>query len=362
MEKMASLPALGALVGAGALALLLNAAITPLVLRIAHRRGWFDQPGARKIHTDPTPRLGGMGIFISFFLTALAAELLFPALLHGPWTGSLRPRSLALFGGFLVIHGVGLVDDFWNLPALAKLCAQVAAAALVTLGGYTFPLGGSPGSLSVLAVVSWVVTVVWIVGISNAMNLVDGVDGLAGGIACLAALATGIVAVLQGTPSTAVLAVTLFGAVAGFLIYNFPPARIFMGDSGSLLLGFTLACLPLVSHTEVSNLGAFLAPLTVLTIPILDTAAAILRRVRRRQPIHMPDKEHIHHMLLALGMKERTILAAVYGYCALLGAAAVVASLMRWEAALATTAAAWTVSIGAYVVLSARGRKAAARE
>lgn len=362
MEKMVSLAAVGALAGAGAFALLLNAVLTPVILRIAHRRGWFDQPNARKIHTDPIPRLGGFGIFISFTITSLAASILFPVLLPEVWAGTFRPRTLSLFAAFIVIHGVGLVDDFWSLPALLKLCLQMVAAALVTMGGFMFPLGSVSSPVWPLFVaLSWIATMVWIVGISNAMNLVDGVDGLAGGIACFAALAMGIIAVLQGTVSTAIIAVTLVGSVIGFLIYNFPPARIFMGDSGSLLLGFTLAVLPLLAPSGTRTLGVYLAPLTVLTVPIVDTASAIIRRLRRHMPIHAPDREHIHHVLLALGMKERTILAVIYGYCAYLGAAAVVASLVRWEIALAITAFVWAGSLAAYAALHVRGAQVAER-
>ena len=134
-----------------------------------------------------------------------------------------------------------------------------------------------------------------------------------------------------------------------------------MGDSGSLLLGFTLSVLPLLAYSGTRTLGAFLAPLTVLTVPIIDTAAAIIRRLRRHLPIHAPDREHIHHVLLALGMKERTILAVIYGYCAYLGAAAVVASLVRWEIALAITAFVWAGSLAAYAALHVRGAQVAER-
>lgn len=133
-----------------------------------------------------------------------------------------------------------------------------------------------------------------------------------------------------------------------------------MGDSGSLLLGFTLAVLPLLGPAGVRSLGSFLAPLTILTVPILDTAAAIIRRLRRGQPIHTPDREHLHHVLLAMGMKERTILAVIYSYCAYLGAAAVAASLVRWEIALAITGVVWAGSLAAYMALHARGARAAA--
>jgi UDP-GlcNAc:undecaprenyl-phosphate GlcNAc-1-phosphate transferase len=340
--------------GAGVLALLLNAAITPIILRVARAKGWFDLPNDRKIHTNPIPRLGGVGIFISFVVSALAALILFPVLFPGIQAGTFQLRSLAVFAAFLLIHTVGLVDDFFNLHARLKLVLQLVAAALVAAAGFTIPGGGVHLGGAFFRVFAWAATLLWIVGISNAMNLVDGVDGFAGGIACFAALAMGIIALLQGNPITALFAIALLGSVIGFLIFNFPPAKIFMGDSGSLLLGFTLSVLPLLGSSGAPRIGVILAPVTVLTIPILDTTAAIVRRVRRRLPIHSPDKEHIHHALLALGMKERTILLVIYSYCAYLGAAAVIAAMVRWEAAVAITAAVWLGSLAGYAVLRAQ--------
>jgi len=347
------------LVGAGVLAFLLNAAITPLVMRVARAMGWFDVPNARKIHTNPIPRLGGVGIFLSFLLSALAATILLPVILPGLWGGAFQLRFLIVFAGCLLIHAVGLLDDFFNLRALLKFALELVAAALVVAAGFAIPLGGLHlGGSVVLSAIAWPATLFWIVGISNAMNLVDGVDGFAGGIAFFAALAMGIIALLQGNLVTALVAVALLGSLIGFLVFNFPPARIFMGDSGSLLLGFTLSVIPLLGSTGAPPVGVCFAPLTILSIPIIDTAAAIVRRVRRRLPIHSPDKEHIHHVLLALGMKERTILLAIYSYCAYLGAAAVVATIVPWKAAVAITVAVWIGSLAAYAGLRARATRA----
>jgi len=347
------------LAGAGVLAFLLNAAITPIVMRVARTKGWFDVPNARKIHTNPIPRLGGVGIFLSFLVSALAAAVLFPVMFPGIWGEAFPLRFLPVFAGFLLIHAVGLLDDFFNLRALLKFALELVAAALVIAAGFAIPLGGLHlGGSVALIPFAWLATLFWIVGISNAMNLVDGVDGFAGGIACFAALAMGIIALLQGNLVTALVAVALLGSVIGFLVFNFPPARIFMGDSGSLLLGFTLSVIPLLGSTGAPPIGIFFAPVTILTIPILDTAAAIVRRVRRRLPIHSPDKEHIHHVLLALGLKERTILLAMYSYCAYLGAAAVVATIVPWKAAVAITVVVWVGSLAAYAGLRVRATRA----
>jgi UDP-GlcNAc:undecaprenyl-phosphate/decaprenyl-phosphate GlcNAc-1-phosphate transferase len=343
------------LVGAGVLALLLGAAITPLIAGVARRRGWFDRPNARKVHQEPIPRLGGVGIFVAFLVSALAWTLLGPSLFPGSWTPVFTLRALVAVAAVAIMSGVGLVDDFSNLPALLKLGLQIAAAALVTVGGYVVPLAGSGSSLAV-RILAWVLTMGWLVGVTNAVNLVDGMDGLAGGFACIASLSLGATALLHGNAPVAVIAAALLGAVGGFLIFNFPPARIFMGDSGSYLLGFSLALIPLMGARGTASLGFLLAPLIVLSLPILDTFAAIARRAGRRLPLHTPDKEHIHHVLLALGLKEKTILAVLYGYCACLGAAAVGASIAGRGAAVAITAVAWAVNIALYMVLRNRGK------
>jgi UDP-GlcNAc:undecaprenyl-phosphate GlcNAc-1-phosphate transferase len=349
------------LAATGVLALLLSAAITPIVGGVARRRGWFDHPNARKVHHDLIPRLGGVAIFIAFSVSSLLATILSPLLFPGTWAGTFTLRALTVVAAVIIINGTGLVDDFSNLPALLKLCLQIASAALVTAAGYVIPLAGPEGSLA-LRILGWLLTMGWIVGVTNAMNLVDGMDGLAGGMTCIAALSLGVVALLHGGAPTALLAAALLGAVAGFLIYNFPPARIFMGDSGSYLIGFSLALIPLIGAAATREVGALLAPLVVLAVPILDTIAAILRRLHRRQPVHTPDREHIHHVLLSLGLNERTILAAMSGYCAYLGAMAVIVSLVRWQAAVAITVAVWAVTILLYSFLRARGKRAVALE
>ncbi len=348
------------LAGAGALALLLCAAITPIVLGVARRRGWFDHPNARKVHRELIPRLGGVGIFIAFSVSGLAWAILASAFFPGSWAGVFTPRAAVVIAAVILISGTGLVDDFSNLPALLKLGLQIAAAALVTAGGYLVPLAGSAGSV-VLRILAWLITMAWLVGITNAVNLVDGMDGLAGGMACIASLSLGAAAFLHGSASGALVAAALLGAVGGFLLFNFPPARIFMGDSGSYLLGFSLAVIPLLGAGAAVSVGSLLAPLIALSLPMLDTFTAIFRRAGRRQPLHTPDKEHIHHVLLSLGLRERTILAVLYGYCACVGAAAVGASIVRWEISLTILAAVWAVNVALYMVLRRQAALVTAR-
>jgi UDP-GlcNAc:undecaprenyl-phosphate GlcNAc-1-phosphate transferase len=238
----------------------------------------------------------------------------------GHFDVQLGTRVVFLFFGMLLMHAVGLYDDFRNLRVLIKAPLQLLAAAAVTAGGFLIRTLTLPylGSIN-LGVAAYPITVLWIVAITNAVNLIDGMDGLAGGIAALASLSMGVIAMLQGAAATAVLSLALFGGTVGFLIYNFPPAKIFMGDSGSYFLGFSLAVLPLVGGiSKASAFGTLLVPITLLTVPILDTCLAILRRLRYKRSIIAPDKEHVHHKLLAMGLNERQILAVMYGFCAYL--------------------------------------------
>jgi UDP-GlcNAc:undecaprenyl-phosphate GlcNAc-1-phosphate transferase len=344
---------------AGLAALAVSLVSIPLVIRVAHRRNWYDHPNRRKVHTSPLPRLGGVGISAALAVAVVLGVALAMPNGNGEAFG-LDLRLLFVMAGFLLIFATGLVDDFRNLRAVLKFLLQVAAAVLVTLGGFTIDALGLPGLARLpLGIAAWPVTVLWLVGLSNAMNLVDGVDGFAGAIAAAAATALGACALLEGRFGAALVAVSLLGAVAGFLVYNAPPARVFMGDSGSLLLGFAIATLPLLrGHGQPD--GAVLtldlaATVAVLGLPVLDTAAAIVRRTRARVPIHKADRRHLHHKLQALGLSDRAVfLAAIlaglvlgaiafvavrvggwWGWAMLLAAAAILVVLyllLRWKA------------------------------
>ena len=334
------------LAAAGALALAVSLAAIPLVIRIAHRRGWYDLPNRRKVHTSPVPRLGGVGIFLALLVSVIVgAEL--PLLTGGQEVFNFSRQLLFVMAGFLVIFATGLIDDFRNLAAPLKFLLQVAAAVLVTLGGFSIDALALPGLPALrLGWTAWPVTVLWLVGLSNAMNLVDGVDGFAGAIAAFAALALGAMALVQGRTGAALVAVCLLGALAGFLAFNFPPARIFMGDSGSLLLGFALAALPLLrgsNHPDGATLLFDLAAtVAVLALPVLDTAMAIGRRLRAGRSIFHPDKLHIHHRLQELGLSDRTLfgIAAATGIAlgATAFAAAIVGGWIGWVLLVAAVA------------------------
>ena len=344
-----------------ALACGICAALIPVIISLSHKREWYDLPNARKIHTDPVPRLGGVGIFLGFLVAALAVPLLLPLIMPS-LTIAYTGRYAFLFIAFGIINGMGLVDDFHNLRALLKLALQVIAATLVTVGGFTISRLSIPGLSPIgFGVFSYPLTILWLVGISNAINLVDGVDGLAGGISIIAALSIGLLCLQGDGGAPSVIAFSLVGAVFGFLLYNFPPARIFMGDSGSLMIGFILATLPLTLAPGKTDVSDMIAPATVLLLPILDTASAIVRRVRRRRPIYAPDKDHVHHKLLAAGVSKNQLLGLVYTACAIFGIAAIVSRRLAVWPAFFLLVGVWLVAIAGYAVLSARkqGKQAA---
>ena len=337
-----------------ALACGISVALTPLIISLSHRREWYDLPNARKIHTDPVPRLGGVGIFLGFLTAALAVPLLLPLVMPS-LTLAYTGRYVFLFIAFGIINGMGLVDDFHNLRALLKLALQIVAATLVTVGGFTISQLSLPGLPTIgFGVFSYPLTILWLVGISNAINLVDGVDGLAGGISILAALSIGLLCLQGDAGAPSVIAFALVGAVFGFLLYNFPPARIFMGDSGSLMIGFILAALPLTLAPGKTDVSDMVAPATVLLLPILDTASAIVRRLRGRRPIHSPDKEHVHHKLLSLGVSKNQLLGIVYASCAVFGIAAIVSRQLAVWPAFFLLVGVWLLAIGGYAVLNTR--------
>ncbi|MCK5006477.1 MAG: undecaprenyl/decaprenyl-phosphate alpha-N-acetylglucosaminyl 1-phosphate transferase [Spirochaetales bacterium] len=338
---------------AAAFALGLNLVVIPTILRLAHRFKWYDLPDHRKIHTGLIPRLGGPGMYLSFLCVALLTPILVTLITGGTVTVGYTLRFISLFLGVSLIQAIGLIDDFRPIKALLKFFLQLLAAIIVTAGGFlirsvTLPYLGSLG----LGLFAYPITVLWLVGISNAVNLIDGMDGLAGGISAFAALSMGIIALIQGSTVTSVLCFALFGAILGFLVFNFPPAKIFMGDSGSLFLGFCLAVFPLVGGiSKVSAFGTLLVPVTLLTIPILDIGTSVIRRLRNKVSIIHPDKEHIHHKLLDMGLNQRQILWVLYGFSLYLSVVAITSVILPREVNVYLIFVVWVGSLLGYGLL-----------
>jgi UDP-GlcNAc:undecaprenyl-phosphate/decaprenyl-phosphate GlcNAc-1-phosphate transferase len=286
--------------------------LTPTVGRFARILGVVDEPGeTRRIHLRPVPRLGGIAIFLGIFVPALA----FLAL-DGPYRG-------ILLGG-AVATTLGVVDDFRGLPWWGKLGGQGAAAAIaigfgVQIDRFTFPV------LGVHDLPDWVgvpATFVWIVAIMNMVNFLDGMDGLAAGICAIAGSTFAIIALSLGKPEAAILSAIVAGACFGFLRHNFYPARIFMGDSGALLLGFILATLSIQGLLKTAATVALFFPLLVLAVPIIDTAFVIAKRLKYRRPLYAADRTHLHHRFVNIGFSQRRAAVYMYAWCGTLAAAA----------------------------------------
>jgi UDP-GlcNAc:undecaprenyl-phosphate GlcNAc-1-phosphate transferase len=300
-------------VAAFVLAMLITALTTPFVRRAALAAGAVDEPGARRVHTRRVPRLGGIAIAIGFFLPLVA---LFAIHTHAALVFfSTKSISAGLVAGSLLVVCAGLVDDVKGLGAKAKLLIQTAAAVLAFAGGMRIEGIDLPwiGALS-LGWFALPATVLWIVGIVNAMNLIDGLDGLAAGVTFFACLTNFVIATLTGNVYILLVSASLGGAVVGFLFYNFNPAKIFMGDSGSMFLGFVLASASLLgAGTQKSpTLIAIVVPLLALGLPILDMLMTIARRFIERRSIFSADRGHIHHRLLDMGLTHRRSVLSLY--------------------------------------------------
>ncbi|HWQ35559.1 MAG TPA: MraY family glycosyltransferase [Blastocatellia bacterium] len=292
--------------------------ITPFVRRKAIHWGAVDVPGGRRIHQRPTPRLGGIAIFLSSVLALLLVPL-FGNMVSDTFRNS-RLELIAIFIPAALVFLLGVYDDLRGISATAKMAGQALAAAMVYFLGFRIDLLSIPlvGGIWDLPVgFEFALTVLWIVGITNAFNLIDGIDGLAAGASVFALLSILIFSIAQGNPEISLVAVVLVGSVIGFLRYNFNPATIFLGDSGSLFLGFMAAVLSLVGSQKGSTIVAIAIPLVSFGLPVMETGLSIVRRFLSGTPLFGSDRGHIHHMLLRRGFNQRQVVILLYGVCAL---------------------------------------------
>lgn len=297
----------------------------------AARLGLIDWPGDdRRTHKKPTATVGGMAVFLSIILTG--GILLGVTGLPKEYPEQLR-ALVPILGGAAFMHLAGVWDDLRNLPAKAKLALQVIAASAVFFAGVQIRGIELPlyGSLHFTFGASLLVTVFWFVAITNAFNLLDGADGLAGGAAVIATLSMFIVSLVLGHEMIALFLLIITAAVLGFLHFNFPPATVFLGDGGSLFLGFTLAGFGVVSSAKAAAVVAITIPVVALGLPVLDTVLAVTRRILRGERISAPDRGHIHHRLLDLGHSPRKVALILYGICGMfsLGSLVVLSSDRR---------------------------------
>lgn len=336
-----------------AFTLIFNLIFIPVVLRISHKFKWYDLPDKRKIHKSLVPRIGGVGIFFSFLVGLLLTPPILSLIVGQELPNFFSTAYIPFFTGCILVHLVGLIDDFYNLKATIKFIVHIVAASIVAIGGFTIKTISIPylGTIS-LGIFGYPITIFWVVGIINAINLVDGMDGLSGGISAFAALSMGIISLIQGQILSAMVAFSLFGSIIGFLKYNFPPAKIFMGDSGSYFLGFCLAVIPLMGISKTASLATLLFPITILLVPIIDTLGAIIRRIANKRSIGSPDQEHIHHKLLGLGLSERKILLLIYIICCYLSIVAITSVILPKEINVYLILIVWVGSMLGYGIIN----------
>ncbi|MGG6312632.1 glycosyltransferase family 4 protein [Paenibacillus macerans] len=298
--------------------------LTPLVKKFAFKVGAVDVPNARKVHTRIMPRLGGLGIFLSF---VIALFLLLPFLPDIFTVREVNFIKAFLVGGTITVL-LGALDDRFDLPAKLKFVIQIATACVVV---FVFDIRIEFANIpfhTYASVEDWIAipfTILWIVGVTNAINLIDGLDGLAAGVSAIAIGTIAVMAFLMGNVMVALLCLLLLGSIIGFLYFNFHPAKIFMGDSGALFLGFCLALLSLLGFKQIA-IVSFLTPLILIGVPLSDTMFAIVRRWMQKKPIFSPDKGHLHHCLRELGFSHRQTVLIIYGIAAFFGVLAVIQS------------------------------------
>jgi UDP-GlcNAc:undecaprenyl-phosphate GlcNAc-1-phosphate transferase len=289
-----------------------------LVLKISHRKKWYDKIDERKIHSGNIPRLGGIGFALAFFIIIAGIGVVF-----GISSVNIK-RFIPCAAAMAITLVSGAYDDFRSMSPLYKLILQFIAALCVIIAGFDFEtlLYQGGGLLTDPGFLTYPVTLLWIIGLTNAFNFIDGVDGLAGGVSAIIVLFLGIIYFSFGGMSDAVIICTcLFGVLAGFLVFNapFPRAKIFMGDCGSQFLGFTLALLPLLKEADrTASLPLFYAA-ALFSIPILDTTSAVWRRIRDGKKISDPDKSHLHHKLMNLGLTPKAVIALIFSVQIILG-------------------------------------------
>lgn len=307
-----------------AIALFVAIFATPLSMKLGRRWGAIDYPGGRRVHKTPIPRIGGIAIYAAFWIAVI---------IMGNWGREIW----GLFFGSTIILVVGVIDDIFDLRAIVKLVWQVAAAALLLLFGFSM----NQISLPVVGVnldfpamgLGWlglVLAVFWIVGLVNTVNISDGLDGLAAGICFEAALLLCWSAIRINEVSEAHLTMALAGAALGFLVFNFHPARVFMGDSGSMFLGYIIGGISIMGLLKTATVLGLVFPLLVLGMPLTDLTFAIIRRKMRGHSIAAADRGHLHHRLLDAGLSQRQAVLLLYGMSGCFGIAAVLGALGSW--------------------------------
>jgi UDP-GlcNAc:undecaprenyl-phosphate GlcNAc-1-phosphate transferase len=330
-------------------ALVLVVLLTPFVIRLAHAVGAVDRPNERKVHTRIMPRLGGLAIFLAFAGGFLAVSPVFGLIDTGMKANTVWG---ILIGGAIIVL-TGALDDRFDLKPKYKLLGIVAASLVVVafdmkVEFITLPFVESGHSLS-----NWLsipITIFWIVGVTNAINLIDGLDGLAAGVSAISVGTILALAVMMGNVTVILLCAVLLGSAIGFLFFNFHPAKIFMGDSGALFLGFAIATLSILGFKQ-ATLVSFVVPLFIIAIPFYDTMFAIIRRKWNGKPWSAADKNHLHHCLMRLGLSHRQTVLAIYGLSLVFGLLAILLSnAAQWVTVIVVFVTLFLVEVGGELI------------
>ena len=283
---------------------------TPAVSVLAYRIGAIDVPrDNRRMHKKPTPRIGGLAIFAGFVISSLVFC-------------DLRPELVAIYLGGLVIVAVGVIDDIFRINAWIKLAAQIGVALIAVSQGVVVEFVNFFGTYISFGAFSVPITVLWIVGLTNAINLIDGLDGLACGVSAICSTSLLFVMILKGEFYVAILTAIVVGSCIGFLPFNSNPAKIFMGDTGALFLGYTMAVISVSGVFKLHTVVSFMIPLSIFGLPIFDTAFAFLRRILHGKSPFTADRGHLHHRLIDMGFNQKQSVRILYAICGILGASA----------------------------------------
>ena len=326
------------------IAFVISLAATPVVKSIAHKIGAIDIPkDSRRVHKTPTPRLGGLAIFYGFLIALLCFA-------------KIDQQLRGIIIGSLIIVGIGIIDDVKQIRAIVKLVAQILAAVIVVIHDVRITAISVPSFIvdsGVLQLGIWSIpiTMLWIVGVTNAVNLIDGLDGLAVGVSSIASFSIFFIAILAGEQNVAIISAALAGGCLGFLPYNFNPAKIFMGDTGALFLGFMLSVICIQGLFKGYVIISFIIPLLILGLPLFDTVFAIVRRAWNHKPIMGADRGHLHHKLLDNGFTQKQTVAILYVIASLLGISAVLVLEQGAYVAILLLLVAFSASFGLYKLM-----------
>lgn len=319
---------------------LLSFTLTPPVRVLAHKLNAIDVPADdRRMHKKPIPRMGGLAIFIAFAVTTLIFS-------------EFNKELCGLLVGAVIVVILGMLDDIYRLNAWLKLIVQIVAAIIPVLFGISIDFINFFGKYIVFnGILSSVITVIWIVAVTNAVNLIDGLDGLACGVSTISAFSIMTFALIQANYSVAIIVAILAGSCLGFLPYNRNPARIFMGDTGALFLGYTLSVVSVIGLFKFDAFVSFWIPFLIFALPLADTAFATLRRLINRQPIFSPDRGHFHHRLIDIGFTQKQAVSVLYSVSALFSISAITFSEKKFLASVLIILVSFVVGFFNYKII-----------